>query len=470
MGKGVPLIAPQELRLLFARLSDATFMLEVFRRELPPLAGEALRVTQCRLKTEKSRTTLRQQKLRVVYRVMVEHDGSEEEHIIVGTAPVPSGEPGDGLAALCDAARGHPLAGPFRCVTGHVADLRMTFQLFPVDVAMPALLEITRPDCGALLSPFLTECREGGASVEGVRHEVKHYRPGDRCVLRLIIALRGPTGTTERVVYAKVFAGAVDAQGIEHLRALSHAMERSRCLHPPEILGYDPRRRILYTAEAPGPKLSEWIKCLEKDQPLPAGVDEPRLLRCMALVAQGLHELHECGVRLARRRTMRDVVAGLREDLDWMERAQPDLAAEARGVLDRLAAIAPDDAPLVPAHGCFSHKQMIGDDHGLIVLDWDGMAMAHPAMDAADFLARLRQEARRNPGGARGVDRLADAFRREFLAREPAVTPRDLAAHKALAIVEKAVRSFRRPGEEGRMTGEIRRQLAAARELLALPS
>jgi thiamine kinase-like enzyme len=110
---------------------------------------------------------------------------------------------------------------------------------------------------------------------------------------------------------------------------------------------------------------------------------------------------------------------------------------------------------------------MIGDERGLVVLDWDGATMAPSALDAADFLARLRQEPLRSPGTAEPMSRLAEVFRREFLSREPLVAAQDLAAHEALALIEKALRSLRRPGEARSMTDEIRHQLAAAAELLS---
>ena len=59
----------------------------------------------------------------------------------------------------------------------------------------------------------------------------------------------------------------------------------------------------------------------------------------------------------------------------------------------------------MPCHGGFRHKQLVGNDEYLTLLDWDGLTLAHPALDAASFLCRLRHAPITQPGKAQGTGR-----------------------------------------------------------------
>ena len=105
----------------------------------------------------------------------------------------------------------------------------------------------------------------------------------------------------------------------------------------------------------------------------------------------------------------------------------------AQTLLDRLVALAPDEEHLVPAHGAFRHKQTVGDEHTLTVIDWDGICLASPALDAATFLARLHKESWQEPGGAPEMERAASGFRRAFLELLPQASAQ-LALYEGLVL------------------------------------
>jgi hypothetical protein len=458
----VPLAAPEERRELFTRLADSEHMLGVFRHELSRLTEQPIRVTSCKAKLRRTRAAARAGRIEVVYRVGIEQGGlPEREYILLGTAP-------EGAEFLLGTERRspvHPRVLPFHASAVHLAELDLGLLFFPMDPALPALGEITGDSCASLLAPYLQECRAGHA-LERVDCELKQYKPFKRAVLRLT-AHFSESGAPSRSFYAKLFTDECGRDTYRELSALWSAVQSASYLRLPEPLGYDAERRMLLLSEAPGQRdLSDWVRCLERGRPLPPGVGLARAERCMVSAARGLVELQRSGIRPARTFTSRSVLERLRRDLVPLRGRLPGgLLREVEQLLTLLSGRVPVAESLVPAHGCYRHKQMVGDERGLFLIDWDGLALADAAMDAATFLGKLRQKHLRQPGSAPQLERLAALFRSEFLAGSPQVTAGQLALQEGIVIAEDLLRSFRVPADE-RMPDEIRNLLAAARASL----
>lgn len=465
--KGLSLAASTRQQELFGRLADAEFMLGVFRRELPPLASGELRVTSCKAKLARSRNALRQGRLKIVYKLGIQGaDGSEREMVVLGAAPETAAFL---VREACRGLEGHPALAPFREPALYLDDLRIALCLFPLDPVLPALAELTGKHGASLLVRHLPEC-SAGASIERVEYELRQYKPFKRAVLRVVAHFA--SHASPRPLFAKFFRDDRGAALHAEQAKLWAATRNARALRIPEPLGYEPGRRVLLMGEAQGGRgLIDWIKCLENGQPLPAGVDLARLERCMGSVAEMLAELHGSGVVPSARRTFAGELARLSKDRSLLrgglQQEQPELTERAENLVRRLEALAPAQEQLLPAHGGFRHKQMVGDDRQLTVIDWDGLCLADPALDAATFLQRLRQEPVRAPGSAPAMEHLAQVFRRRFLACAPHVTPRQLALYEAMAITEGALRSFRRAAKDQDMPRAIRNQALAAEAELA---
>ncbi|MCI0588615.1 MAG: hypothetical protein L0323_17425 [Planctomycetes bacterium] len=466
--KGLPPTASASERELFRRLLDPGHMREVFQRELGRATREPIRVTGCKTKMRRTRAAVRNGRLEVVYRVRVEREEEgEREYVLFGSAPESAGflrvE-----EARCRSLRGHPSIVPFSSPASHIKDLRLALRFFPLDPALPALADLTGRRGARLLAPHLPESRLG-ATVDGVRCELVRYKPCRRAVLRATVSFSGGR-TNPRSVYAKVFADDRGARVHADLEGMWSATSCARFLRMPEPLGYDPVRRMLLTSEVPGERdLGDWIGHLEKGRTLPPGVDLGRVERALLVAAESLAELQRCRVRPTRTHTFRSALAALGNDLDALRGKLPATALRgAEAMLARLGRNAPAREALVPSHGCFRHKQMVGDETALYLVDWDGLCLADAAFDAATFLGRLRRGPLRDPGAAPELERLADAFRRRFLARRPEVSARALALQEGLVIVEDLLRSFRRPSDGERLEQENRSLAAAAATRLDL--
>ena len=178
--------------------------------------------------------------------------------------------------------------------------------------------------------------------------------------------------------------------------------------------------------------------------------------------AEALSELHRSGIHPRESRTFQDALANEYKDLELMRHGNPALAREIERVLEQLQTHVPHNERLVPCHGAFRHKQLVGNDQYLTLLDWDGLILANPALDAASFLARLRRTPITEPGKASKLEWLAEVFRREFRAREPEVALHELALYEALVLTDLALRAFRRPQRQEHAIAHIYRLVAEA--------
>ncbi len=150
-----------------------------------------------------------------------------------------------------------------------------------------------------------------------------------------------------------------------------------------------------------------------------------------------------------------------------MRSAHAEAAPDFELVLETLGSQPIGEEKLVPAHGRFGPDRFAGEQNKMAILDWGRMCLASPALDAASFLGRLRCRHVCRPAKGRVIEHLADVFRREFLAGDPAVTPDELAAYEALLLARQAVRIARRPAAGG--TRQVRRLLQAALRQLEVP-
>lgn len=447
-------------------------MLEVFRRELPGWTDAAIRVNRCSLrpgKTARSRKAIRDGQLLVVYTLGIELDGgAEREFVLLGAAPAGPEYFDPALDVRHAGLLDHPAVVPFRRLGAYLPDLEAAIFFSLLDPVLPGLAEVSGAQGGSILAPFLDECHAGGR-IERIESELKHYKPLHRAVLRVTATFTGPGAIpAPRSFYVKLFGDGRGSESYQDLVGLWSAAQRSTHLRLPEPLGYDPRRNMLVMSEAGGGRaLSDWIKRLEHGETLSASELE-RLDRCMVVMAHALEELQCSGLRAAERRTFQGELERVRADHQLLhaESAKaPDLALAIGRLVARLSALAPEQETLVPAHGGFRHKQTVGDERSLAIIDWDGFCLASPALDAATFLVRLGHCPWGSPGSAPELERATERFRAEFHAALPEVGTR-LALYEALVLTEQVLRSFRRSARDDEGADVVRNLAAAAERML----
>jgi hypothetical protein len=458
--------APPVQRELPGLLIDPDHMRAVFERELPLLADRKLHVTRCSARSGSWRKSGARGRCNVVYDVGIVVDGEpEREIVILGMAPSTK-EIRASMEERCRLLRDHPWTAPFREPALHLESLSLMVLFSPLDPFLPGLADVTGREGARVLSRALqASCGEDG--IERIDCELVHYKPFDRAVVKVRATLRDASADP-LTVYAKFFAKD-ELESCREYEALWSATRRATWLRLPEPLAYDPARHMLLMSEVEGEAgLNKWIKRLEAKEPLPRGVDLERLELCVVVAARALGELQRSGIRLETRRTFRDDLERLEKDRDLLRDGArsfwPELVACADGLIERMEALAPAQERLVPAHGAYRHKQMIGDERSLTVIDWDGLSLANHALDAATFLGRLRREMIL-PDAAPELQRMVETFRNAFLEQEPAAA-RDLDLYESLLLTDELLRALRRRGDAQETALEVHRLAEAAGRLL----
>jgi phosphotransferase family enzyme len=469
--KGLPMSVPPELRELFGLLFDPEHMLAIFQRILPPRASRAIRVVSCSAKPGRSEKAFRKGRLLVVYTVGIEvGSGPPREYVLLGVYPRSAAAMSPGMEERQRELLGHPDVEPFRELVLSVEELDLALFLFPLDPSLPGLGEITGPGGARLLESLLPECR-AGAKIERVECELQHYKPFNRAVLRVVMSLvEHGKDPVRRGVYVKAFCNDQGETSHRQMAGLWEVAQRSRFLRVPEPLGYDPEQRLLVMSEAPGQRyMHDWVRRIKLGVPLPPEVDEDRLDRFLLVAALALGELQRSGLHPEENYTYQDELHHLRRDRehlgDKIQERYPEPMARFEQLMHRLEALAPENEPLVPAHGEYRHQQLVGDEQRMTLIDWDSFCLANPALDAARFLAVLREDSLEHPGGIAELDRLARTFRCAFLAPRPEIAPY-LTLYEGLHMTKRMLHSFGRASRGEGFLEHIQRLATAAEALL----
>ncbi|HET8718031.1 MAG TPA: hypothetical protein VFM50_09800 [Nocardioidaceae bacterium] len=297
--------------------------------------------------------------------------------------------------------------------TVSLPDLRLTLRPQPHDVDLPALPELTDPARMAGLLQRVVAERYPGTVVERCVPHVVRYKPGSRCTLVVDVAYAGtpspaaPTPAAPNPVVVKTHQGDKGAVAWQAMTALWERADRWRGeLHLAEPLAYLPVQRVLVQGPIPEEQTLKLLAArafgaatrdaATHDGAAHDGAGPVALLRtALRRTAHALAVLHGTGAVYPRTWTLEQELTEVGEVVDRLALTVPALAGGAaplrQGLATRAAAYPPD--PPVPAHHDFRPAQVLlhGDELGFI--DFDGAAMAEPALDLGRFRAKLRDTA-----------------------------------------------------------------------------
>lgn len=301
----------------------------------------------------------------------------------------------DRLAPLVELMRGRPETGPFASPVAMIEPLAMLVYAFPVDGDLPTLVGATDLQrMNIVLAEALAATEEAPGAIRDCRIVPVNYARRERCVLRYELAMQTADGTIrERVVYGKVSTnnqGAAIAPLIAVLRARGQSNSIGTQFAIPHALGFRPDLQIALLEGIPGsPRINQLLKARLSGA---AEDDALTLEGALTTCAQIAAVLHTTSTSLGRRSLLDDDLAALRAEIRVVQQVSPELGAQFKAWLERVATYAEESDPLqiCYSHGDYTHAQVIFDGVRSGLVDFDTICQAEPARDLGQFLAYMR--------------------------------------------------------------------------------
>jgi Phosphotransferase enzyme family len=372
------------------------------------------------------------------------------------------------LLPIAARTNGRPEIKPFANPVAIVDHLKMALSVFPLDGMIPTLVEATDPHrIASLLSETLPEALAGEFLIKDVHLDLAHYGRFARCVLRYSVdGMHVATQTRHTVtVYGKV-----DADGLGDVTVFIISALRERLQEPnvpyrfriPHALGYFPDLKLLLMEAIPGkPFFKELLKTWTGN-----GSPESRngktssesqltleeAIRTCALIAA---TLHSSDIKLGPQKTLEIQVAQLREESKVIGRTFPELHAQINSWINETMAFSHAYPAMPPcfSHGDFTYTQLIFDESGGGLVDFDSICQAEPAQDLGHYLAYqrlniIKDEDPNFPFAPEAIERLCALFldtyieaSRGWIADEAHLRGR-VAAYELISLIRLTLHSW----------------------------
>jgi aminoglycoside phosphotransferase (APT) family kinase protein len=316
-----------------------------------------------------------------------------------------------------------------------VPEMAMVAWLFPADPALTGLMRATNVDrMMSLMARHLPECRDDGWHPVGLDCKVIRYRPRRRCTLLYTVRLehRRRSATLTREAFGKVFPDdrwqawyAVQEAVWQAARASNAEWRAAR------PIGCVPEWRFVLQEALRGRAFRHAFANFGHD-----AANEPQLTESeehLRVVARAVRAMQLAPIPSSRRGDFDSLLTLQATNLAALHQSQPTLARELARLREEVTKLskAIKQQPLGFSHGDFAHKNVLLDEEGLGIVDFDRAGHAEPAYDVAYFLTRLSGFLTR-VGSQERAAHLSEAFRTAYLELAPEVSRERLALYEAL--------------------------------------
>lgn len=229
--------------------------------------------------------------------------------------------------------------------------------------------------------------------IQASNPKVVRYKPGSRCTV--LYHLEYPQNTSSErqwpeLVVAKIYRGEKGKNAFDSMRAMWNSpLGSSGTVQIAEPLAYNEQERVLIQGPIREEKTLKSFMVGAFRDGKPEVIEE--LNQVMRKTAVGLAELHQSNVPLGQTWDWEDEFSEVRERIERLSVAHPDLAQAANPLLERIKQLAdasPPD-PLVPSHGSFRPAQVLLYKDQLGFIDFDSFCQSEPANDLALFLSAV---------------------------------------------------------------------------------
>jgi hypothetical protein len=327
------------------------------------------------------------------------HRNGEVRHVIIGARLFRDVATRDSylrerLEPLAAATYGREELKPFAAPVAGLDSLPVAAYAFPIDPDLPTLIRASDPT--EMLSVFrgaLPEVLGEPLLLDACRAEPARYPRRRRCVLRYDVD--GRSGTSRKPMRRTLFGKLGDDHPGQAEAFLSELSERARAapypFRVPRLVAARPDLRLDVFEQIPG---ASRIGPLVKSRVLgtPSESAPTALEEAVEAAAGILSSLHSWDIKIDRRRTLDRDLIRLHVELGALNQASRKLGAQliewTWEIVDKAALFAPMSPKL--SHGDYTHDQILLDDEGGGLLDFDGLCLAEPALDLGQFCAYLR--------------------------------------------------------------------------------
>lgn len=247
--------------------------------------------------------------------------------------------------------------------------------------------------------------RLGHLSGEGRRLHLREirvtrYKPGRRCVVEYVLGVEKADGTEEEItLLGKVRVRRFGKSGYRQLKAFREAGfgdDASDGIRVPEPVGTISKFRMWLQRKVPGRTATGLL-------PGAGGEDLARR------ISEAARKVHESDVPTERTHTMDDELEILHERLPRVARGEPAWEGRIARLLEACDRLGGGVRKAQPRgiHRDFYADQVIVNEDGLHLIDFDLYCLGDPALDIGNFLGHLTEQALRtfgDPAALSGVE------------------------------------------------------------------
>ena len=241
---------------------------------------------------------------------------------------------------------------------------------------------------------LMSRIRAGSPAYQDLQIQASHpkvarYKPGSRCTIVYHLDYPAEADVDHRwpeLVVAKTYRKEKGQNAYESMRALwNSTLAFSTAVKIAEPLAYDAEMRVMIQGPIRQEKTLKDLTVMAVKAGTVEAYDE--LTEALRKTARGLAEIHKSNVELGKVYRWEDDEAQVRETIDNLSVAVPQLAA-GYPLVERLSQLESSSSPdpLVPSHGTFRPAQVLMYQGEIGFIDFDSCCKAEPAKDLGLFL------------------------------------------------------------------------------------